>query len=47
MQDPIKKRVIEELVLLLKSVLAGRNHMLVEFNLESSKVCAQCASIRT
>ena len=38
MQDPVKKRVIEELVLLLKSVLAGRNHMLVEFNLESSKV---------
>jgi ATP phosphoribosyltransferase len=38
MEDPSKKRVIEQLVLLMKGVLAGRNHMLIEFNIESNKV---------
>lgn len=33
LQDAAKKKVIDELILLIQSVLAGRNHMLVEFNI--------------
>lgn len=40
LEDASKKRVVDELVLLLKSVLVGRNHMLIEFNLEKEKLAA-------
>lgn len=40
MEDPAKKQVIDELVLLLRSVLVGRGHMLVEFNISKEQLDA-------
>lgn len=36
LQDPSKKKAIDELVITLQSVLAGRAHLLVEFNISAA-----------